>query len=123
MRGEREIHVVAVESVERDLVEANAFEDLAIRRHEKSVERLHPMDERRGHRADEDPERRDLTVRLADLAECISWPGARPLTVHDLRRTGDPDEIGVGKMLLQRSEPWSRIEKLDVVVRKDDDVA
>jgi hypothetical protein len=60
MRGEREIDVVAVESVERDLVEAHAFEDLAIRRHEESVERLHPMDERRGHRADEDAERRDL---------------------------------------------------------------
>jgi hypothetical protein len=26
-------------------------------------------------------------------------------------------------MLLQRPEPWHRIEKLDVVVRKDDDVA
>ena len=57
------------------------------------------------------------------MAECVTRTGAGPRTVDDLRRTDDPDEIGIDKMLLQRPEPWNRIEKLDVVVRKDDDVA
>src|SRR6185369_17478436 len=116
MRGEREVDVVAVPTVERLLVEADLLDHAAAAGDEQAVEHLHlPHDAARRAEDGDVVAAICLGVRLRHLPEEVWWAGEAPDPADDAIGAGDADEIELRQVPLQLGGEIRR-EDLDVVV-------